>query len=130
MSHAYLRPPMTEASGTMSDVRRWSVALGVALACLLLSVGASSSDARATSTQWNAPVLLSSIETTVQPSAVVLPAPKSVVQAFSSYAVVGLQTILITALLCYAVLQRRRATAVPHLQRVVRLRGPPILATS
>ncbi|HTL83622.1 MAG TPA: hypothetical protein VL856_00455 [Acidimicrobiia bacterium] len=111
-------------------MRRWSVALGLALTCLLLSVGASSPDARATSTKWNAPILLSSIETTVQPSAVVLPAPKSVVRAFGSYAVVGLRTIIITALLCYAVLQRRRATAVPHLQCVVRPRGPPILATS
>jgi hypothetical protein len=108
-------------------MRRWYAALGVAITCLLFMVGVSSTDARAAVSKWNAPMVLAAAETTAQPPAVAVPAPQSVAPAFGAYAVVGLETIIAAALLCYAVLQRRRTTAVPLRQYVVRLRGPPTL---
>ena len=107
-------------------MRRWYAAIGVAITCVLFTVGASSTDARAAFSERNAPMLLAAAETTAQPPAVAVPAPQSVAPAFGAYAVVGLETIIAAALLCYAVLQRRRTTAVPLRQYVVRLRGPPI----
>ena len=107
-------------------MRRWYAALGVAITCLLFTVGASSPDARAAFSERSTPILLTASETTAQPPAVAVPAPQSVAPAFGAYAVVGLETIVAAALVCYAVLQRRRATAVPLRPYVVRLRGPPI----
>jgi hypothetical protein len=106
-------------------MRRWYAALGVAITCLLVTVGASSSNARAAFSERNTPLLLTAAETTAQPPPVAVSAPQSVAPAFGGYAVVGLETIVAAALLCYAVLQRRRATAMPLRQYVVRLRGPP-----
>ena len=107
-------------------MRRVYAALGITVTCLLFAVGAWSTDAPTAFSERNAPMLLAASETTAQPPAVAVQAPQSVAPAFGAYAVVGLETIIAAALLCYAVLQRRRTTAVSLRQYVVRLRGPPL----
>jgi len=106
-------------------MRRWYAALGIAITCVLFTAGASSEGAHSAFTQRNVPMLLSAVESTARPPAVATPAPQSLAPAFGDYAVVGLETIIAAALLCYAVLQRRRATGVQLVPCVVRLRGPP-----
>jgi len=70
-------------------------------------------------------MLLAATEASAQPTVVAAPSPQSVAAEFGAYAVVGLETIIATALLCYAVVQCRRANSAPLLPRVIRLRGPP-----
>jgi hypothetical protein len=106
-------------------MRRWYAALGVAITCVLFAAGASSADARAAFTERNVPMLLSAVESTARPPAVAAPAPQSLAPAFGDYAVVGLETTFAAALLCYAVLQRRRTTGVRLVPCVIRPRGPP-----
>src|SRR5271156_4938132 len=107
-------------------MRRWYAAFGVAIICLLLTVGASSTDSGATVAHPGAPKLLAAPATALQPTAVVAPSSPLPAPAFVGYAIVALETTIATALLCYAFLQRRRAARVPVAHRVVRLRGPPV----
>jgi hypothetical protein len=106
-------------------MRRWYAALGVAIICLVFTIGASSSDAVSTLTGPDSPKLSSATAVVTQQPVVGAPTPPAPAATFGSYAVIALETMIATALLCYAFLQRRRAESVPHLPSVVRLRGPP-----
>lgn len=105
-------------------MRRWYAALG-AISCLLLAVGASSSDVSAATIGRSAPKVVSATTAVAPPIAIATQAPQLPTAAFGRYAVVGVEATIAAALLCYSFLQRRRATRVPMLHRVVRLRGPP-----
>jgi hypothetical protein len=106
-------------------MRRWYAALGVAIICLVLTIGASSSDTVAALTGSGTPRLLAAAAVVTQPTVVAAPSMHAPAPAFGSYAVIALETMTATALLCYAFLQRRRASKVSHVPWIVRLRGPP-----
>ena len=106
-------------------MRRWYAALGIAIICLVFTIGASSSDAVATLSGPDSPKLLAAEAVVTQPTVVAASSLHAPMPAFGSYAVVALETMTAAALLCYAFLQRRRASSVPRLPRTVHPRGPP-----
>jgi hypothetical protein len=106
-------------------MRRWYAALGVAILCLFCTVGASSSDVAAS--RPGAPRLLSATAAIARPMVTADASAQAPTPAFGSYAVIGFETLIAAALLCYACLQRRRATTVRLRHGPVRLRGPPLL---
>jgi hypothetical protein len=106
-------------------VRRWCAALGVAVICVLFTVGGARSGAVAASAVNNAPKLQSAASAGAQPIVVTAGASQTPTPAFGAYAVIGLELLITAALLCYAFLQRRRAerASLPHW--IARMRGPP-----
>src|SRR3954466_11946918 len=106
-------------------MRRWYAALGVVVICLVFTIGASSSDAVAAFSGPGSAKVLESTAVVTQPTVVTTPSTRVPTPAFGSYAVVGLETLLAAAFLCYAFLQRRRSERAAHRQWLVRLRGPP-----
>jgi hypothetical protein len=107
-------------------MRRWYAALGVAVICLVFTIGASSPDAVAVFSSPNAAKLLAATAVVTQPTIVAAPLPQTPAPAFGSYAVISLETMIAAALLCYAFLQRRRVTNARRRPRFVRRRGPPL----
>lgn len=106
-------------------MRRWYAGLAVAILCLFCTVGASSSAVAAS--RPGALRLRSATAATARPIVTADASVQTPTPAFGSYAVVGFETIIAAALLCYACLQRRRATNVPLRHGPVRGRGPPLL---
>jgi hypothetical protein len=106
-------------------MRRWYAALGVVIVCLVFTIGASSSDAVAVLSGPETTKVLEAAAVVTQPTVVTTPSTRVPAPAFGSYAVVGLETLLAAAFLCYAFLQRRRSERAGYQQWLVRLRGPP-----
>ena len=111
-------------------MRRWYAALGVAVICLVFTIGASSSDAVAVFSSPAAPKLLEAAAVVTQPIIASAPTPRMPAPAFGSYAVIVLESLLAAALLCYAFLQRQRSEQAAGRSWVVRLRGPPRLGAA
>ncbi len=106
-------------------MRRWYAALGVAVICVLFTVGGARSGAVAASAVNNAPKLQSAASAGAQPIVVTAGASQTPTPAFGAYAVIGLELLITAALLCYAFLQRRRAERASLPQWIARMRGPP-----
>jgi hypothetical protein len=106
-------------------MRRGIAALGVAIVCLVFTIGASSSDAVAVFPGADAPKLLEPAAVVTPPTATAAPSSRVPAPAFGSYAVIALESLLAATLVCYAFLQRRRSEQACGRVSVVRLRGPP-----
>jgi hypothetical protein len=107
------------------NLRRWSTTLGLAAACLIFAIGATSSEAVMAGSGADMPRLLAAAAVVTRPTIVIAAIPHAPAPAFGSYAVIVLESTIAAALVCYAVLQIRRSTQASRSPWTIRLRGPP-----
>jgi hypothetical protein len=107
------------------NLRRWYTTLGLAAACLIFAIGATSSEAVMAGSGTSSPRLLAAAAIVTHPTVVIAAVPHAPAPTFGSYAVIVLESTIAAALVCYAVLQMRRATKASRSPSTIRLRGPP-----